>query len=170
MSDVTKHESTNGHGSYEHQDLQASSIVYFLLTLGVVTVLCMFGIRGLYSYLDRRERAEQPAVNPLVTNVPADTRHIAPGYPATAFPNPRLEDNERDQLNGFLTGEQQRLYSYGWVDQKAGIMHIPIERAMDLLVQRGIPVRPQSAGAETGATKPNNKSQPAVTSTKGAQQ
>jgi hypothetical protein len=170
MSDVTKHESTNGHGSYEHQDLQASGIVYFLLTLAVVTVICLFGIRTLYSYLDRRERVEQPAVNPLVTNVPADTRHIAPGYPQAAFPSPRLEENERDQLNGFLAGEQQQLYTYGWVDQKAGIMHIPIERAMDLLVQRGLPVRPQGAGGETGATKPPNQSQQSVTGTKGTRQ
>jgi hypothetical protein len=41
--------------------------------------------------------------------------------------------------------EEKSLYSYGWVDEKAGIVRIPIERAMDLLVQRGLPVRPQGA-------------------------
>ncbi|MCA1555006.1 MAG: hypothetical protein LC737_11585, partial [Chloroflexi bacterium] len=33
---------------------------------------------------------------------------------------------------------------YGWVDQSAGITHIPIERAMELLLERGLPTRPQN--------------------------
>jgi hypothetical protein len=141
------------HGSYEHQDLQPKSILYFLLILAVVTVICLFGLRGLYSILDRREKAGQPQVGPLVMNVPEDTRHIAPGYPQGAFPNPRLEEDERGQLNGILTDEQETLYSYGWVDEKAGTVRIPIERAMDLIVQRGLPVRAQggNAGAQPAA-------------------
>jgi hypothetical protein len=39
------------------------------------------------------------------------------------------------------------------VDEKAGTVHIPIEHAMDLLVQRGLPVRPQGADSESGATE-----------------
>jgi len=151
MTDKTKHDNATGHGSFEHQDLKAAGILYFLLTLGVVTVLCMFGLRGLYSYLDKRERASQPAVNPLITNVPEDTRHIAPGYPQSAFPSPKLEEDERGQLNGIRMEEEKTLYSYGWVDEKAGTVRIPIERAMNLLVQRGLPVHPQGA-ASAGAT------------------
>jgi hypothetical protein len=150
-NETTKHESTNGHGSYEHQDLQASRIFYFLLTLVVATVLCLFGLRGFYVHLDRREKATQPAVNPLVTNVPTDTRHVAPGYPQSVFPNPKLEEDERGQLNGILINEEQTLYSYGWVDEKAGTVRIPIERAMDLIVQRGLPVRPPGATSDSNS-------------------
>jgi hypothetical protein len=145
MNEINKPDGTPSHGSFEHQDLQPSGILYFLLALVVATIICLFGLRGLYVYLDHREKALQPEVNPLVTNVPADTRHVAPGYPQTAFPNPKLEEDERGQLNGILTEEEKTLYSYGWVDEKAGTVHIPIERAMDLLVQRGLPVRPQGA-------------------------
>jgi hypothetical protein len=154
MSDETQKQG-NGeeHGSFEHQDLQAGAILYFLLTLGVVTVICLFGLKGLYTYLERRERASQPAVNPLVTNVPEDTRHVAPGYPQSAFPSPKLEEDERGQLNGIRLVEEKTLYSYGWVDEKAGTVRIPIQRAMDLLGQRGLPVRPQGTSAEdTGAS------------------
>ena len=146
MTDETKHDNGNGHGSFEHQDLKAPGILYFLLTLGIVTALCLFGLRGLYAGLDQREKASQPEVNPLVTAVPEDTRHIAPGYPQAVFPNPKLEEDERGQLNGIRLREEQTLYSYGWVDEKAGTVHIPIERAMDLLVQRGLPVHAQNAG------------------------
>jgi hypothetical protein len=136
---------------FEHRDLNAASIVYFLVTLGVATVLCLFVLKGLYRYLDHREKASQSPVNPLVADVPEDTRHVAPGYPQSAFPSPRLEEDERGQLNGIRLREEKTLYSYGWVDEKAGIVRIPIERAMDLLVERGLPVRPQGAGGEDSA-------------------
>lgn len=151
MSDEIKHENANG--GFERQDLQPSGILYFLLALAVGTVLSVVALRGVYAYLDQREKALQPAVSPLVTNVPADTRHIAPGYPQSTFPNPKLEEDERGQLNGILTEEEKTLYSYGWVDEKAGTLHIPIERAMDLLVQRGLPVRAQGAGSDAAVAK-----------------
>jgi hypothetical protein len=152
MSDELKHENTTGHESFEHQDLKPAGIVYFFLTLVVVTALCMFGLKGLYAYLDHREKASQPEVNPLVAKVPEDTRHVAPGYPQSAFPSPKLEEDERGQLNGIRMEEEKTLYSYGWVDEKAGTVRIPIERAMDLLVQRGLPVRPQGVANESSAT------------------
>jgi hypothetical protein len=37
--------------------------------------------------------------------------------------------------------ERDRLSSYGWVDREAGIVRIPIDRAMDLLAERGLPAR-----------------------------
>lgn len=150
-NETTKHQSTNGHGSYEHRDLQASSILYFLLTIVVATVLCLFVLRGFYAYLDHREKVAQPAVNPLVTNIPADTRHVGPGYPQSVFPNPKLEEDERGQLNSIVINEEKTLYSYGWVDEKTGTVRIPIERAMDLIVQRGLPVRPQGAASDSAA-------------------
>jgi hypothetical protein len=146
----------NTNGGFEHEDVQASSIIYFLLALGVMTVLCLAAVKGFYAILELREKPAAADVNPLVKNVPWDTRHITPGYPQTAFPNPRLEEDERNQLNGILTNENNILYSYGWVDEKAGTVRIPIERAMDLLVQHGLPVLPQVATGEPAATKAEN--------------
>lgn len=157
MTDETKHETPAGHGGYEHQDLQTSSILYFLLTILVGTAICMGVLRGIFVYLDHREKASQPEVNPLITNVPADTRHIAPGYPQSAFPNPKLEEDERGQLNGIIVNEDNELYSYGWVDENAGTVHIPIDRAMELLVERGLPVRPQPAGGDDVNKKDEKK-------------
>jgi hypothetical protein len=161
MSDDTQHGNPAGHGSFEHQDLSPRSIFYFLLILGVATIICIFLLGGVYEFLDKREHALQPPVNPLVTNVPEDTRHVATGYPQTVFPDPKLEEDERTQLNGIRMAEQKTLYSYGWVNEQQGIVRIPIDRAMDLLVQRGLPVRPQSsadassnaAGSEAKARK-----------------
>jgi hypothetical protein len=156
-NDPAKHENTNGHGNFERQDLRPSGILYFLLGLSVATLLCILALRGLFAFLEHREKALQPPVNPLVTNVPTDTSHIAAGYPQSAFPNPKLEEDERGQLNDIRMNEEKTLYSYGWVDEKAGTVHIPIARAMDLLVQRGLPVRPQGAPSAPAGI-PTNKS------------
>jgi|ERR1700678_3091406 len=157
MSNEIEHENTTSHGSYEREDLSASTVLYFLLGLAVFVLLCFAGMRGLFVVLDRRERALQPPLNPLVTNVPADTRHIAPGYPQSAFPDPKLEEDERGQLDGIRLQEERTLYSYGWSDEKAGTVHIPIEHAMELIVQRGLPVRPQDGTGATTTSKKDTK-------------
>jgi hypothetical protein len=166
MTDELKPGSQAAHGSYERQDLQVRGILYFLLTLGIVTVLCIFGIRGLYAFFQHHAKASQPAVNPLITNVPEDTLHIPRGYPQATFPSPKLEEDERGQLNDIRRAEENTLYSYGWVDEKAGTVRIPIDRAMDLLVQRGLPVRQENISAPNAASansedekKPETKTQ-----------
>jgi hypothetical protein len=148
MPDDTQHEEVQGYGAIEHQDLSPRSIFYFLIILGASIIASFFILRGVYEFLDKHERASQPAVNPLVTNIPEDTRHVAPRYPQTAFPDPKLEEDERTQLNGILTEQENTLNSYGWVNQQQGIVRIPIERAIDLLAQRGLPVRPPSEGGQ----------------------
>ena len=159
MSDQTKHDNASGRGRYERQDLKVSGILYFLLGLAVVTLLCILALRGLFAFLEHREKGLQPPVSPLVTNVPADSRRVAPGYPQSAFPNPKLEEDERGQLNEIRMNEEKTLYSYGWIDEKAGTVHIPIERAMDLLVQRGLPVRSQGAAGEDAVAKTESSKQ-----------
>jgi len=153
MSDPVKHESTPSHGSYERQDIGARGIFYFLAGLLAATLLISFLLSGLYKTLDKRLATHQPPVNPLAANLPQDTRKVPPQYPETAFPDPRLETDERTQLNSIRLAEEQKLNSYGWVDEKAGTVRIPIERAMELLAQRGLPLRPQS-GAQ-----PQNQAQ-----------
>jgi hypothetical protein len=54
-----------------------------------------------------------------------------------------VADKERQ-----FAAQQQRLNTYGWVDEKAGTAHIPIERAMELVAQRGIPARPPQSPAQ----------------------
>lgn len=172
MTDETKHENAADNAGFEHQDLQASGILYFLLSLGVATVLAAVFLAGVYKFLDQREKAHQPVVSPLVANVPKSelkTRAEYEQYAEKAFPDPRLETDERNQLNQVRTREDDLLESYGWVDENAGTVRIPIERAMDLLVQRGLPVRPQGAAntADTGAETIQNQTAVAGSQKKG---
>jgi hypothetical protein len=151
MSDQPHSANSNGNGGYERSDIGAAGVLYFLLGLAVAGFLVYFIVDGLFHYLDKRSEAEQTPVNPLVTNAPADTRHISKDYPQGAFPNPKLEEDERGQLNGIRLQEEQTLNTYDYIDKNAGTVRIPIERAMDLIAQRGLPVRAQSATAEAPA-------------------
>jgi hypothetical protein len=140
-----------GDSGYERQDIGAKGILYFLLGLAVAGLLAFFVVDGLYSFLNRRSEAQQAPVNPLVTNAPADTRNIGTDYPQGAFPNPRWEVDERGQLNDIRIKEEQTLQSYDYIDKNAGTVRIPIDRAMDLIAQRGLPVQKATAEAPVAA-------------------
>jgi hypothetical protein len=51
-------------------------------------------------------------------------------------PEPRLQLNPQADLQIYLDRELQLMSTYGWIDQKAEVAHIPIEQAMDLLVDK----------------------------------
>jgi hypothetical protein len=155
MSNESHSANPTGNGGYERRDIGVSGVLYFLLGLLVTGVLVYFVVAVLYSYLEKRSNAEQDPVNPLVTNAPADTRHISNDYPQNAFPSPKLEEDERGQLNGIRLQEEQTLSTYDYIDKNAGTVRIPIDRAMDLIAQRGLPVRAQSASGEAPAAQSN---------------
>lgn len=53
-------------------------------------------------------------------------------------PAPRLEQNPRVDGDRIIAEATERLESYGWVNERAGKAHIPIERAMELLLEHGL--------------------------------
>jgi len=160
------HPPTNG--GYERRDIGVGGVLYFLLGLFVAGIFVYFVVNGLYAFLQKRSDAEQTPVSPLVINAPADTRHIDREYPQGAFPDPKLEEDERGQLNGIRLKEEQTLSTYDYVDKNAGTVRIPIDRAMDLVAQRGLPTRAQSSttNAPTQQSKPQQESKPEKQSAK----
>lgn len=79
------------------------------------------------------------------------THRQAPATPleraAEVPPNPRLQAYPKRDLAAVRTEAEARLSGYGWVDKKAGLVHVPIERAMELEAQRGW------TGASSGAAQ-----------------
>lgn len=144
MSDDIHIDGQNEEVEFEREDLGARPILIFLLALTIGCVLVALVLKGLYSYLDAYETRRQPVRNPLVQQTTADTRTVEPGD-ITKFPQPRLESNELMEINAFRLQEAQTLNSYGWVDEQAGVVRIPIDRAMALVAQRGLPTRPQAS-------------------------
>jgi hypothetical protein len=149
---------------FERDDLKPRGVYAFLSALALVAglvALLLWGLRGFMDSYDKAHQGPQSPLAPAPAN--AEARRAVPFGPTSeaikqTFPLPRLEQNERTELGAFRTGEEERLHSYGFVDEKAGVVHIPIERAMKLVVERGLPVRPAAAAASqeaaTEATSP----------------
>jgi len=145
----------NADTGFEHEDWNPRTVFYSFIGLATVCVFVFFFLRGMYAYLDARSQATQPAQSPLVT-APATTERNQPAAQVRAqiqntFPEPRLEDNERHEINDFRLHEEDTLNSYGWVDQQAGVVRIPIGRATQLIAQRGLPVKPEADHVATAA-------------------
>ena len=150
---------TNGHPDYERRDIGIGGVLYFMAGLAIAAIVIHFVIAGLYQYLESRFESKQQAVSPLVTNPVRDTRTLPPQFKTDSegtdyekylqknFPEPQLEIDERTELNKVRLYEEDRLSTYDYIDKDAGTVHIPIDRAMDLLVQRGLPTRDQAPGS-----------------------
>src|SRR5499427_9491337 len=163
MNQDTHSVKSNGHGDYERKDISVNGVVVFLIGLAAIVVVSYFVVDVFYGVLEKHFEAEQGPISPLVTNAQQDTRRIPPQYGQDyakylreSFPAPQLETDERTQLNEVRLREEDVLSTYDYVDKNAGTIRIPIDRAMDLLAQKGLPVLPQTGGA----TAQTAKSQP----------
>ena len=159
MSEDTMNHANGGHGvEFEREDLSTRGIFAFMIGLAIIGVVIYFIITGMYRFLDKYEQSQMSTSSPLVKSEDArriTSRRVTKDQVEDAFKNngaPMLESDERDQFRGFVMDQAKQLSSYGWVDEKAGVAHIPIDRAMQLIEERGLPLRPQAGGAAD--TKP----------------
>jgi hypothetical protein len=143
MTDI-HHDEHREELDFERQDLGSRPIFGFLISLAIFGVLTYYVLWGMFHFLNAYNLKHQAPVSPMA-HTETETRTVTPAT-IQQSPAPRLEDDERTELNGFRYHEEEQLNSYGWVDQNAGVVHIPIDRAMQLVAQRGLPTTPK-AGA-----------------------
>lgn len=132
MEEARRQEGHDQSGGYERRDLSVRVVGIFFLGLTVavaaVLVLMVWLFRSFEAGEARRDRPPSPLAG-------------APQPP----PEPRLQVNASEDLKALRAAEDAALTTYGWVDRQAGIVRIPIDRAMDLLAERGLPTRGQKA-------------------------
>jgi hypothetical protein len=140
---------------FEHEDLSSRGVVAFMVGLAVTGIVIYFIIVGMYSFLDDYERKQMLTASPLTTTGgSAISRVVTQSDAEKTFKDngaPLLEVIEGVELRKDLINQEEQLNTYGWVDKKAGVAHIPIERAMELTVGR-IPVRQQPLDASACIT------------------
>ena len=126
----TKHHHAPSPLPVEGDGVSYSGIFWFVVVLTVTTVACQLLVVGLFAYLDHRL-------------LPVSTSPRSPlASPAgQAPPAPTLLRDEPANLKTFKDTEHSVLTSYGWVDQATGAVRLPIDRAKDLIIERGLPVR-----------------------------
>jgi len=133
VNDVNHENHENPTVSHESSDVNIRGIFGFAAGLLVVAVVIHVLIYVLFGYFQRREDVKTVAEYPLA----AAQRDRQP-------PEPRLQTNPRQDLADLRANEEQQLTGYGWVDKNAGIVRIPIDAAMKLTLERGLPARAES--------------------------
>jgi hypothetical protein len=104
------------------------------ITLLIVTIVAMVAMWLMVRLFEGQDdRAARPP-SPLAE---ANQRAVPPG--------PLLQVGAEQDLRTFRAAEAQELAGYGWVDRTGGVAHIPIERAMELLLAQGDALAPVPA-------------------------
>jgi hypothetical protein len=110
---------------HEHTDVNIRPIV--VAGIGLTVALCVVAASMLllYGVFAAREARLSPPANPLAAAE-------GPRLP----PQPRLQVHPVKDLRELRAAENGILQHYGWVDKNAGVVRIPISRAIDLLAAR----------------------------------
>ena len=116
---------------HEESDVNILAIFGFGGGLMAVAFVVFLVIYVLFGFFDGRERLSAPAEYPLAAQAPKEP------------PEPRLQTNPREDLRELRAVEDEILTTYGWVDKNAGVVRIPIDAAMKLTLERGLPARQQ---------------------------
>jgi hypothetical protein len=126
-------------GGYETRDAHVRAIVWFAVGLVVVAGAVHGLMWVMFERFAERERQADPPPRTLTAPAPEPP------------PEPRLQVLTRpegtfgfglapaESLARLRATEDETLSTYGWIDRPAGIVRIPIERAMTLVVERGLP-------------------------------
>ena len=132
--DVSHHDAPEGAGvGHEERDVTFRPVVLGLIGLAVLGIVSAVLMYGFFQVLGSREaRLGLP---------PSD---LAQRYGRQEPPAPRLQPDPRRDLVDMRAEEPAVLNTYGWVDRSAGVVRVPVQRAMELLVQRGLPARPEA--------------------------
>lgn len=128
-------------GGYETRDMEPRLIGAFGLGVAgliVVTVIVVAGlVLGTQAWL--AGRAPEPS--------------IFAGQ-AGEVPGPRLQDAPAREMQRTRQAWDRLLSEYAWVDRQAGLVRIPVERAMEIILARGLPRFEDAGEHEPGSREP----------------
>ncbi len=120
---------------YEHTDIDTSVGYTFAMWLAVAMVLSLGIVYGAYYYFEQRHVAQEAA---------SQQYPLAAGREQTP-PAPRLQTQPFKDVYLLKQGQNDKLNSYGWADKDGGVVHIPIERAMDIVRTQQLNTRTEGA-------------------------
>ena len=132
QSDIHRDQRTDLPIGYELSDLKPGYIALFGIGVVMAVGLAVV-ITSLFVHYRELQHARQE------TPVPRLARE------RESMPEPRLQVDAPNELRQMRAAEEAALNSYGWVDKEAGVVKIPVDRAMEILAKKGLPARKQEA-------------------------
>ena len=130
---------------YERRDADVRSLLKFGLSLFLILAAVLISMKWTFFYFAKAQQLGPPAS-------PFENARVLP-------PQPRLQVAPRVDLQSYCEAQLQELSTYGWVDPHNEVVRIPVDRAMDLIVARGLPARPalSEASGAPGAWEATDK-------------
>jgi hypothetical protein len=154
---ATEHHHHGGDQPLNHEttDISLDGVTRLMVGFWIVLVIVSSLMYGAYRWLDRRATAADTSVQAIAAPAPTAEAHTFPLIEAPntmeqtgrALAGPKLLTNEPAWLAGFRAEQRAALTSYGWVNKEAGAVRIPIARAKQLLVERGLGAAPAAEAA-----------------------
>ncbi len=117
--------SARGH---EASDVRVGPLLGLLALLALGCLFALWLMRAMFRSFDSGARSRD-----LPGHVLADERQVTP--------QPRLQADPPAENARSAAAERAILESYAWIDRDAGIVRIPVERALELVLEEGLPVR-----------------------------
>ena len=116
---------------HEHTDIDTSVGYKFALWLAVAMAISVVIVYGVFWFFEGQTKG---------ADATAQKYPLAVGRAKTP-PAPNLQTQPFKDVYLLRKGEAEKLTSYGWVDKEGGITRVPIDRAMEVMLQRGFPAR-----------------------------
>ncbi len=148
---ATKHSSkpavpADTSAGYEKRDVNIKGLFQFAFWMAVVLAVSLVGMRFTFNFY-KKSQPLGPTASPMVT---LNDRMLPP--------IPRLQVLPHQELQEYCQAQQQEVNTYAWVNQPSAVVRIPIDRAMELILAKGLPARPAADGiaaeSSTAVTTP----------------
>lgn len=139
--------STQATLDHERRDASIGGILWFGIGLAVATIVVHLLLAAWmisFEMVEQQVVVERPELFDDMTG---------------QYAGPRLQDNPARDMETFTRAEWNRLETYGWVEY-GEVARIPIDRAIDLLLERGLPKVPTPASTLPGPRVPSQPDQP----------
>jgi hypothetical protein len=127
--------------AHEPSDVNVRQLLISTAILVLTCVVCAVIVYGMFIVFERQAAANDPQLSPLA--IPSGQKP----------PEPRLLTDEPGALKKQRAMEAALLEKYGWVDEKAGVAHLPIAEAKKKLLHDGLPMRPDAPGDPSLGTR-----------------
>jgi hypothetical protein len=115
---------------YEPSDLNPRYVGLFGIGLALVLVVSVVVVSLLIQYKTVQHARHDTPIPQL-----ARERETLSGT--------RLQVDAQNEMRQMRATEDSILNSYGWVDKSTGVVRIPVDRAMEILAEKGLPARKQ---------------------------
>jgi len=137
---------------YEHTDIDVSVGYKFGLWLTISMLISIGIVTGAFYFFEGQGKA---------ANVAAQKYPLAVGQHREP-PTPNLQTQPFKDIYMLRQGEAEKLGSYGWIDKEGGITRLPIDRAMDVMLEKGFPARAEGGNALNVVTQDSSSGRTVV--------